>query len=204
MTHRPHTSHWGRLATLDSPRSFAAAETWRDNVYILGGGDGSQWFSSVLRCVALPLSMNQHYSVTGQVCCQVFCRLCICRQLSRSGSKQTHLADILLRYAATSEEHSSLVYLFLPFLHKDACILTVQAGAIYNLPRLKAAATAMTNSQQIVPHCCRNDTALHHSRWSPVAPMKTERGSLAAVTVGDYIYAIGGGKPNMQYDTVER
>lgn len=37
-----------------------------------------------------------------------------------------------------------------------------------------------------------------------MAPMKTERGSLAAVTVGDYIYAIGGGKPNLQYDTVER
>ena len=34
--------------------------------------------------------------------------------------------------------------------------------------------------------------------------MKVERGSLAAVTVSDHIYAIGGGKPNMQYDTVER
>ena len=49
-THRPLTKHWGRLATLDSPRSFAAAETWRDNVFIMGGGDGSQWFNSVLRC----------------------------------------------------------------------------------------------------------------------------------------------------------
>ncbi|KAL3150273.1 hypothetical protein ABBQ32_000123 [Trebouxia sp. C0010 RCD-2024] len=97
-THRPLTKHWGRLAHLDSPRSFAAAETWRDSVYMMGGGDGNHWFSSVLR----------------------------------------------------------------------------------------------------------NDTAVHHARWTPVAPMKTERGSLAAVTVGDYIYAIGGGKPNMQYDTVER
>jgi len=34
--------------------------------------------------------------------------------------------------------------------------------------------------------------------------MKTERGSLAVATVGDYLYAIGGGKPNVQYDTVER
>lgn len=97
-THRPLTKHWGRLPTLDSARSFAAAETWRDNVFIMGGGDGSQWFNSVLR----------------------------------------------------------------------------------------------------------NDTAVHHAKWRPVAPMKEERGSLAAVTVGDYIYAIGGGKPNMQYDTVER
>ena len=34
--------------------------------------------------------------------------------------------------------------------------------------------------------------------------MKIERGSLAVATVGDYIYAIGGGKPNVQYDSVER
>ena len=59
-THRPLTKHWGRLGHLDSPRSFAAAETWRDSVYIMGGGDGSQWFSSVLRCVALAPSTH-HY-----------------------------------------------------------------------------------------------------------------------------------------------
>ena len=34
--------------------------------------------------------------------------------------------------------------------------------------------------------------------------MKIERGSLAVATLGDYIYAVGGGKPNIQYDSVER
>ena len=38
-----------RLAT---NRPSAAAETWRDSVYIMGGADGSQWVSSVLRYVA--------------------------------------------------------------------------------------------------------------------------------------------------------
>ena len=51
---------------------------------------------------------------------------------------------------------------------------------------------------------CRCDTAQHTPSWLPVAPMKIERGSLAVATVGDYIYAIGGGKPNVQYDSVER
>jgi len=51
---------------------------------------------------------------------------------------------------------------------------------------------------------CRCDTAQHSPSWVPVAPMKIERGSLAVATVGDYIYAIGGGKPNVQYDSVER
>lgn len=103
MTHRPHTSHWGRLATLDSPRSFAAAETWRDNVYILGGGDGSQWFSSVLRCVALLLSTNKHHDVTAQVCCHFLC--------IHSKTQQLSLFALAL-------------------LHKDACILTMQAGVV--------------------------------------------------------------------------
>ena len=52
--------------------------------------------------------------------------------------------------------------------------------------------------------CCRCDTSQHNSSWMPVAPMKIERGSLAVATMGDYIYAIGGGKPNVQYDSVER
>lgn len=52
-THRPLTKHWGRLATLDGARSFAAAETWRDHVFIMGGGDGTQWFNSVLRSLHL-------------------------------------------------------------------------------------------------------------------------------------------------------
>ena len=58
-THRPHTKHWGRLADLDSARSFAAAETWRDNIYIMGGGDGSQWFNSVLRCLQVSVSASK-------------------------------------------------------------------------------------------------------------------------------------------------
>lgn len=106
MTHRPHSSHWSRLATLDSPRSFAAAETWRDNVYILGGGDGSQWFSSVLRCAALPLLTNQHHNVTAQVCQQ---SACVCSHLGRT---------------------QQLSLFVLTFLHTDACILSVQAAAM--------------------------------------------------------------------------
>ena len=47
-THKPKSNKWGRMPLLDSPRSFAAADTWRDNVYILGGGDGSQWFNTML------------------------------------------------------------------------------------------------------------------------------------------------------------
>ena len=50
-THRPHSNNWGRLPILDSARSFAAADSWRDNVFVMGGGDGAQWFNTVLRCV---------------------------------------------------------------------------------------------------------------------------------------------------------
>ena len=83
---------------------------------------------------------------------------------------------------------------FASYTH-GACILTLQTD--------KTQAFQLSQGGNDVIGC-RNDTAVHHAKWSPVAPMKTERGSLAAVTVGDYIYAIGGGKPNMQYDTVER
>lgn len=34
--------------------------------------------------------------------------------------------------------------------------------------------------------------------------MQTERGSLAVTTLGEYIYACGGGKPTAQFETVER
>ena len=36
-----------------------------------------------------------------------------------------------------------------------------------------------------------------------MAPMTAERGSLAAATVGDKVYAIGGGGPNIQLNSVE-
>ena len=62
---------------------------------------------------------------------------------------------------------------------------------------------AFTNRTFLVWQC-RCDTAQHSPSWLLVAPMKIERGSLAVATVGDYIYAIGGGKPNVQYDSVER
>lgn len=48
-THRPHVKGWGRLPNLDGPRSFAAADTWNRNVFVMGGGDGNVWFNSVLR-----------------------------------------------------------------------------------------------------------------------------------------------------------
>ena len=34
--------------------------------------------------------------------------------------------------------------------------------------------------------------------------MQVERGSLAVTTLGEHIYACGGGKPTAQFETVER
>lgn len=51
---------------------------------------------------------------------------------------------------------------------------------------------------------CRCDTTQPNPSWVSVAPMHTERGSLAVTTLGDYMYACGGGKPTAQFETVER
>ena len=55
-THKPHAKNWGHLPDLDGPRSFAAADTWNNNVFVMGGGDGTQWFNSVLRYAASRIS----------------------------------------------------------------------------------------------------------------------------------------------------
>ena len=81
--------------------------------------------------------------------------------------------------------------------------LHVASAAQLHAPRRSQANMVMSALHQ-ASLACRNDTAAHRAKWVPAAAMKHERGSLAAVTVGDYIYAVGGGKPNIQYESVER
>lgn len=110
-THKPQGKKWGRLPDLDGPRSFAAADSWNKNIFIMGGGDGTRWFNSALRyaaskhkCLCSERLVNLRGSASASVAVQgvgIVAEQLFCRAVhTECGKPQARLCSIRTRHNA--------------------------------------------------------------------------------------------------------
>lgn len=180
-THRPHSQHWGRLPTLDSARSFAAADTWRDSVFVLGGGDGSQWFNTMLRCdtaqhspswlPVAPMKIERGSLAVATVGDYIY---------AIGGGKPNVQYDSVERYDPLQDRWTGQ-----PKLNKPRFALSAASahGALY--------AVGGFNGEFYMSSVEVYDPRV--GRWQEQEyEMLYPRGSLAVTALGDSLYAIGG------------